>query len=89
MSRERNGKVVIGGNGGSRNYPVGTQNMQRHDPLKLVNVYANAQQKRQAARQMLNKKSSEEKLPSGGAMLYNQRKPIEQRYKSQIRGQEV
>ena len=38
---------------------------------------------------MLNKKGSEEKLPSGGGMLYNQRKPLEQRYKSQARGQEV
>lgn len=50
MSRERNGKVMIAGNNGTRNYPVGTQNVPRQDPLKLVNVYANAQQKRQAAR---------------------------------------
>ncbi len=38
---------------------------------------------------MLNKKGSEEKLHSGGGMLYNQRKVIEQRYKSHVRGQEV
>ena len=34
------------------------------EPLKLVNVYSNVNEKRQAARNMLNKKSSEEKLHS-------------------------
>lgn len=39
---------------------------------------------------MLNKKGSEEKLHSGGgSILYNQRKPLEQRYKSHARGSEV
>jgi len=38
---------------------------------------------------MLNKKGSEEKLHSGGGMLYNQRKQIEQRYKSHVRGQDA
>lgn len=38
---------------------------------------------------MLNKKGSEEKLHSGGGILYNQRKPIEQRYKSHVRGADV
>jgi hypothetical protein len=51
-------------------------------------VYSNVQQKRQAARNMLNKKSSEEKLHSN-SIMYNQRKPIEQRYKSHLRGQDV
>ena len=55
--------------------------------MKLVNVYSNVQQKRVAARQMLNKKSSEERLPRGG-ILYNQGK-LEQRYKSHVRGSEV
>jgi len=38
---------------------------------------------------MLNKKGSEEKLPSaGGGMLYNNKKNYEQRYRSHIRGQD-
>jgi len=57
--------------------------------MKLVNVYANVQQKRQAARNMLNKKGSEEKLPSSG-ILYNKQKPqYEQRYRSHVRGAEA
>ena len=54
--------------------------------MKLVNVYSNVQQKRQAARQMLNKKSSEEKLHGQNSIMYSNRKPMEQRYKSHLRG---
>jgi len=42
MSRERNGKIILNNQGGSRNYGVGSQhNMGKQDALKLVNVYSN------------------------------------------------
>lgn len=78
-------------NAGSRNYAVvgGSHVPQsQKEPLKLVNVYANVQQKRQAARNMLNKKASEEKMISNN-ILYQNKKPMEQRYKSHLRGQDV
>ena len=64
ISRERNGKILINQNSSAgRNYGlIGQNHPGQKEPLKLVNVYSNVQQKRQAARQMLNKKSSEEKL---------------------------
>lgn len=37
---------------------------------------------------MLNKKASEEKLHNN-SIIYNNRKPIEQRYKSHLRGADV
>ena len=85
LSRERNGKIILNNQAASRNYGIGHG---QKEPLKLVNVYSNVQQKRQAARQVLNKKSSEEKLHSN-SILYNNRKPIEQRYKSHLRGQDA
>ena len=72
MSRERNGKMILNQQNSlnpSRNYGMGSQHGNK-DPLKLVNVYSNVQQKRQAARNMLNKKSSEEKLHSN-SIMYN------------------
>lgn len=95
MSRERTGKIIGNNqNAQTRNYGAlggahaGTGSK---EPLKLGNVYSNVQQKRQAARQMLNKKSSEEKLHSqhSGQIMYNKRQPVEQRYKSHLRGQDV
>ena len=78
-------------NAQTRNYGALGPASGQKEPLKLVNVYSNVQQKRQAARQMLNKKSSEEKLHSqnSGQFMYNKRQPVEQRYKSHLRGQDV
>lgn len=87
MSRERNGKIILN-NAGSRNYGIGSHQLQVKEPLKLVNVYSNVQQKRQAAQRMLNKQSSQDKLQNN-SIIYSNRKPMEQRYKSHLRGQDI
>lgn len=55
-----------------------------------MNVYGNANQKRQAARNMLSKKGSEETLHKQTNNMNNMisRKPLEQRYRSHARGSE-
>jgi hypothetical protein len=92
LSRERNGKIILNQQQpASRNFQVGSQHIQNKEPVKLMNVYGNINQKRQAARNMLNKKSSEETLHNKQPtnILNNNRKQLEQRYRSHARGSEV